>query len=924
MSEDYADGRYLDVNAVLDCNGAEHDDGETQADGTITVLPNELITHVFHLSCEVDGVDDLDAWLQHRDSLLKVSRDYVLNHPAFWTHLLVSADTIDLVPEAISAADGHPLYLTVFIPDSDAIPDSIAPPVPQSEESEDELDLMPLYLDRLAEVVGPVLSQCSGLSIESSSFSAANSLMLRLQLHHPTIMDYTSITYAFSDFFDYPNRTFAGYAFASGPAYGCPFTPSTAITIEPSDLAVTTVTRVSSSSSYTIIRQAVSCPMQWEDAIDVLDPYGSVETVTLRDVRWSTAPFGPRISCPFSTVHKVDIAFCGNTDMVDLAAHLNLPCLRDLTVRLSCRADVDSLSACGAILSVVTCVRIFLDYACPVSVVSVLTIPFHRIFGMLYCVERLDVSCPILDFFSLFKLASRQSHVGVGKNWAACPALEHLCFHSVSLQQLRDLICIRRMSGYRPLKTISTRGILHADGPDIRAWLRDENLMHMLMDDPPVKVYYSRIYIYIGWYFCVVVSVWMSSTFVSDASLITTSCLRRPSTRSRFPFEILVQILVWACGRYFDGRDAFVKMSGMQTAGVWASYSLRPSLLRSSTDLWISRIADYPISLRIVLDMYHLNSPPGVDYVTFEEMLAITVRQASRCRSLRIEADDSPRVQLLLSALSECNWPRLTNFALISIPFSRPHSPLLAIQPEQPGMSAHAHSLLALRLTGMVFSWIDTQCYASLTMLILDKFVESVAPTVRELHGILTSSTQLRRLSISDIDCPGSPNHLLPPIHLPFLESLDLAVGGNEGLGSIVEQLVIPSLKSLWYLFGSVYDMNLLLNCGEMLAPISRFTAAGYNRDRRGDSVLDLLALMPHIVHVGLAHVDDGFLQCMVDAPTNGLAPIWPGLRSINLGEPRVSHVIKFLTDRTPACARLESLRVYRIYPESFGPGEEE
>ncbi|KAF8187239.1 hypothetical protein K438DRAFT_1764871 [Mycena galopus ATCC 62051] len=123
----------------------------------------------------------------------------------------------------------------------------------------------------------------------------------------------------------------------------------------------------------------------------------------------------------------------------------------------------------------------------------------------------------------------------------------------------------------------------------------------------------------------------------------------------------------------------------------------------------------------------------------------------------------------------------------------------------------------------------DSRKFVGLTTIALVDLGPNVAPSIGELHAILTVATALERLSFEEVQ---SNAEGLDAVALPKLSSLCYKPLNNADLGDLMALLRNPRLQQLSVVIMSEDDINILIECSDSLANAHSLAVDGFHFDK--------------------------------------------------------------------------------------------
>jgi hypothetical protein len=334
-------------------------------------------------------------------------------------------------------------------------------------------------------IVNPLVSRCTDLTVEAESFSSVDYLLGLLQSAVPSILGVITVSFNLSSLSDFPEAGLSSFHFSttspSDTILDTPFLSYDDLTIVPTSNLLSRCVHVATanaSCTFTFF-QSRRHALEWSDFVGILNPRGDYQSITLRDVVFSSVFYGVNTSPPFPAVTRLDLAFSGNVRMASNVALANLPNVSTLILRLTRGEDIHCAALCGAILSTIETLQIVCEYPVSCDGEDVLPGAFSSLFSMLHRVHTLDIRYAVPAVMDGFIAASTLPAWRLGfeddLNWHACPHLRRLDLGSISFSQLSGLISARIRLGYKQLDALSTMEITGI-GEEVSSWFSSQKL----------------------------------------------------------------------------------------------------------------------------------------------------------------------------------------------------------------------------------------------------------------------------------------------------------------------------------------------------------------------------------------------------------------------------------------------------------------
>ncbi|KAJ6462345.1 hypothetical protein C8R47DRAFT_1080237 [Mycena vitilis] len=871
----------------------------------VPTLPQEIVNMVLGLTAEHANWDDIYGFLHNRTTLQMLSQSYYvyINQQAvFADHILLTPETAPVLSNAVAAAGTFPLHLTVRIP-------SALAPSPGSSVCQDYHTVCIAYLAVIATYVEPLVPRCAGLTIQGPGSSKVAMFLRFICSAKPTILEYLAISFDVVTLADFSNGTLTFDGFSTDPPFGPVFNRYHHLTIKPTTGALSRCAQISRATTCSTLYQSDGDPLLWSHFIGILYTIGQYKSVSLHNIRFVSDPGSIRACRPITSITTLSLTFDGNLEMARVVSCLMLPNLNTLVVHLVERRDWHCVSVCGAFLATVGTLGV-------VTPSDMLSPPDgHSFYSLLHGVRRLDLRRASPSLFACLIKASSivlDASLSFATNWNACPNLSHVDVGRVDFDLFRQLIAMRVHAGYLPLVTASLH---HSVGGS--SLIVDDWFLQQMIKRVPYESHFQYKYERSGvnsHNLSVMNPLAPSPLLYKPDSYMYHALLTDPTTSpvSSAALEVLLEILLLACGDYIGSRATFLAARGacmlvcrewreaiVNCGAFWSSYIFRPLRDRATFDLWTSRFRGHSLNLVIDLDQRVLWTAAEPGQMSVEDMLSAMLFFLPFCRSLTVEAADVVVLTALTTTLSNVTMPRLRYLAMVSGSFSSLVSLSTVYYPGliPAGVVHHAAFVppspgpAFIRLSGLVLTWTSHFYYSNVTTLILQYFAEPVAPTITDLHLLLRAAVSVRRLSLNGICCKQSSS-MLDPLQMDKLEELQLRIAGNPSLGRLIMCMRAPSLRVFHVVMDGSYDLHCLIRSGPLLAKVTSLVLDGDLM--RGYPVADFLTVLPSVTHCDMSMSCLDFFRALI----KGGNRLFPALNSLVISDIKFSELKQFLGSR--------------------------
>ncbi|KAJ7027576.1 hypothetical protein C8F04DRAFT_88693 [Mycena alexandri] len=368
------------------------------------------------------------------------------------------------------------------------------------------------------------------------------------------------------------------------------------------------------------------------------------------------------------------------------------------------------------------------------------------------------------------------------------------------------------------------------------------------------------------------------------------------------PLEIFQSILSLGFGFYFANRDGFIRTrtSAMGvcrswndlivTSGqFWACYSPNTDKLFHEVDLWSSRFGSSLTDFRISFDTDHLVRRGRT---TVEDLASFVALHAHRMRSLYFDVEDDYFLPLVASSLIRARAPHLRVLV-----FHR-SARFFTTRPRQQFPPAFCSfdgipDLRVLKLTDFSFTWRHPSLFFRLTTLVISKLSPDMVPTPKGLRTALVSAPLLTLFSVRRVASRRGAEPLAPFV-LPFLRELDLCFCGEQGIAAVLSVCHLPSLVVVSIAFQSPADLDMLLECPQILAVARQFHGSGllYSSSRKPELFGTLLSVNNVYIFDGGRALFEGLGFAGSDASNSAC----PAMSSITVSNISFREIHGFLT----------------------------
>ncbi|KAF8183533.1 hypothetical protein K438DRAFT_1975007 [Mycena galopus ATCC 62051] len=236
--------------------------------------------------------------------------------------------------------------------------------------------------------------------------------------------------------------------------------------------------------------------------------------------------------------------------------------------------------------------------------------------------------------------------------------------------------------------------------------------------------------------------------------------------------EILGHIFELACGRYFGPDNVYRKKSSSRlvfavtkviirlvcrrwsdvargTPGLWASSVIRPSESPESFEAWAPLVQTTSLQFHVILnsqEIQHSLQEPSVGVSRIIEFLSA---KAAGCAMLSIATSGHNGCSDFLRGL------RLAEFATLERLIITTSGNIPSDREASHAFIGNSRSPPELRVAGFPYHWGRQDHFIGLTTIALCDLGPNVAPSIEELHAVLTVATALERISFEDVQSEG-------------------------------------------------------------------------------------------------------------------------------------------------------------------------
>lgn len=399
------------------------------------------------------------------------------------------------------------------------------------------------------------------------------------------------------------------------------------------------------------------------------------------------------------------------------------------------------------------------------------------------------------------------------------------------------------------------------------------------------------------------------------------------------PTELLIPILLWACGSRFkptiDNKflltRQYIRGTCIRWQAVvddnccfWTQCSFY-SWDNSDFFLWsLSNLPKQGLEMRILfgedLSWYRLSRPgPNVDP---EDGLELLAPHIPACRTLVIEGNNRsyPFICTMLT-----DHPALD---LDSLTIGRVNVMDTVTYPRCPDIirsifAGKTPKLRTLRLDRAIIEWNQPSTFATITTLIINNIATPYAPSSPQMMAALRACVRLERLSVRgthfplDVDEAPVVDFVIPP-----LVELDLQINGYLEVAEFFALCNLPNLRRISFHVSSISDIFCAVRCRSLfvsavdivISSDQSFAEFLFRFPWERVHLLSIFQMFLRVEKLDLCNAGPHFFPSMLD----GAGSVCPLLREIIVSQPMLSHVKQFLSDRPPP-RTLSSLSMYDI-----------
>ncbi|KAF8193078.1 hypothetical protein K438DRAFT_1969562 [Mycena galopus ATCC 62051] len=405
-----------------------------------------------------------------------------------------------------------------------------------------------------------------------------------------------------------------------------------------------------------------------------------------------------------------------------------------------------------------------------------------------------------------------------------------------------------------------------------------------------------------------------------------------PSPINRLPQEVLAQILSWTRDEYFGPDNLFSRRSGFRRAFViarhhlasvcrrfrstvngngefWASCVLSPSESREAFDVWAPRVKKASLQFHIMIRADEAERVARRQCIGIQGVIDFLLEKSAACIMLSVRASNHPFCIALFQGLRLDAFPVLDRLILTNSAngFADPEAcraltSTVACPPE-------------LRAVSFPYHWGRAAHFCRLVTLVVSSLVVAKAPSIAELHGLLTEATSLERLSIDHVLSAGTTDGL-GTVHLMQLDCLHYAPAANEVLGQLIALIHAPRLEHLSLVVLGDDDMVLLLGCRHLFRTVRSLTIDGFHFDE--DQINDLYESMGEVTVLDLSLAVREF--CTALGPDS---VFWWGVERATFRDVRIEDVERLIAPGVRP-TRLEFLGLHYTYHHFLASSDEQ
>ncbi|KAJ7715215.1 hypothetical protein B0H16DRAFT_510402 [Mycena metata] len=396
------------------------------------------------------------------------------------------------------------------------------------------------------------------------------------------------------------------------------------------------------------------------------------------------------------------------------------------------------------------------------------------------------------------------------------------------------------------------------------------------------------------------------------------------------PLELVLRILIFACGGYRAGRLAFLRTRRYiahtchlwrsiveSVSHFWRTLDVTPHLRISEVRHWISHWSTARLDLKLKFDdLYSLRYVPssaGPPRMYPQHTIAVFAPYFARCARLTLVLEDAHALPDVLDRLRRTRADHLVELSITRITLPLQSAPLARTvsRPRRLFANSAPQELGRLRADGVSVGWGDLRLFTNLYDLILLNLLYPVNMATIQFYRLLFRAAQLCRLCVKRVSCEELLVLPVPPIHLPLLRVLDLHLDGSLGVSCVLSHCIAPALTSLSVYLPSDDELYLLLHCASAMSSVTTLSVNGSLTDVFAAS--RLYALLPRLVHLDLTRATPGYCEALYDGRRQDphLCPVLEELRVISVP---LSLLRSILELRAAASRPVRRLVMYRVY----------
>ncbi|KAJ7764352.1 hypothetical protein B0H16DRAFT_1454892 [Mycena metata] len=376
------------------------------------------------------------------------------------------------------------------------------------------------------------------------------------------------------------------------------------------------------------------------------------------------------------------------------------------------------------------------------------------------------------------------------------------------------------------------------------------------------------------------------------------------------PLELVIAILVFACGRYRSCRRTFLytrrcishtcqrwRFLVHSVSDFWTALTVTPHARVSEVNDWISHWRTGLLDLRLQFDtLYSLYYSPSTDderRMFPRRTVSVFAPFFSRCARLSLVLEDYRALPQVLRRLRRASANHLVSFAIrrVTLPFVLAPVHGSVRKPRRLFSGSGFPRLKCLLLDNATVGWNDSRYYAGLDDFVLRNVGAELELTPALLCSILCWASKLCRL----------------------LHTLDLHLDGSVSIARILSVCRMPALSSLSVFVPVGQDLVLMLQCASSMTSITSLTINGASTDLT--AISRLYSHFPLLTVLDVSLASPQFCYALFDMRREDphLCPALQELRVVDVPLLRLRTLLEARTAASLPVSRLTMCRVFNL-----------